>query len=95
MASIANAYRFPDVTPIHVKLRELREARGLSQEALGELANVRQAAISQMESGTRRRIDLAILERLAAALGVEEIGELLVLERGNPPRPAKRPRKRR
>ncbi|MDB4916557.1 MAG: hypothetical protein JWM95_4201 [Gemmatimonadetes bacterium] len=59
------------MTPIRLRLKELREARGLTQLALGELADVRQATISEMESGRRQRIDLDILERLADALGVE------------------------
>jgi putative transcriptional regulator len=71
------------VTPIHIRLRELREARGLSQQALGDVAGVRQSAISQLESGTRKRVDLSILERLADALGVDKISDLLVLERNS------------
>lgn len=64
------------MTPIRIRLREVREKAGLSQQALGELAGVRQAAISQIETGKNLRIDLGILERLAAALSVEP-GELL------------------
>jgi putative transcriptional regulator len=82
------------MTPIRVRLRELRKERGLSQQALADLADVRQSAISQLESGTRQRIDLGILERLARALECESINDLLVLE-PEPPKPAKHPRKRR
>jgi transcriptional regulator with XRE-family HTH domain len=67
------------MTPIRLRLKELRDAKGLSQVALGSLADVKQSTISEMESGTRQRVDLAILERLARALGVEP-GELLVRE---------------
>jgi transcriptional regulator with XRE-family HTH domain len=63
-----------------VRVRELREAAGLSQQALGDFAGVRQATISELESGKRRRLDFVILERLADALGVEP-GELLVREK--------------
>jgi DNA-binding Xre family transcriptional regulator len=73
------------VTPIKVHLRELREARGLSQQALGELAGVRQATISELESGHEQRPDYGILERLARALEVQP-SDLVVLE------PAKRRR---
>lgn len=65
------------MTPLRLRLRELREAKGLTQQALGDIADVRQATISEMESGARQRIDLAILERLASALGVEP-GSLIV-----------------
>lgn len=71
------------MTPLRLRLKEFREAKGLSQFALGELANVRQATISEMESGkssvARQRVDLAILERLAKALDVEP-GDLIVRE---------------
>lgn len=69
----------PPVTPISVQLRRHREAKGLSQQALGDLAGVRQATISELESGKTRRVDLDVLDRLCAALGVEP-GELLERE---------------
>jgi DNA-binding Xre family transcriptional regulator len=68
------------MTPIVVRLRELRIARGLSQQELSERAGVRQAAISELESGKRRRVDLEVLDRLCVALGVQP-GELLERER--------------
>lgn len=64
------------VSPIRLRVQELREAKGLTQQALGELADVRQATISEIESGKKQRVDLGILERLANALGVQP-GELL------------------
>lgn len=67
------------MTPLRVALKDLREKRGLSQEALGVAAEVRQATISEMESGRTRRVSLDVLERLAKALGVQP-GELLVSE---------------
>lgn len=73
------------MTPIVVRLRELREERGLTQQALGDLAGVRQAAISELESGKRQRVDLSVLDRLCKALGVE-VAEMLERE------PAKRRR---
>jgi transcriptional regulator with XRE-family HTH domain len=58
------------MTPLRVRLRELREAAGLSQGALAALANVRQATISTIETGKVRRFDADVMERLAKALGV-------------------------
>jgi transcriptional regulator with XRE-family HTH domain len=43
---------------------------GLSQLELADKAGVRQATISELESGKTRRLDFDVLERLAAALGV-------------------------
>lgn len=59
------------MTPLRIRLKDLREAAGLSQQQLGDLAGVRQATISEVERGLKQRIDLGILERLATALGVE------------------------
>ena len=75
------------MTPIHLRLRELREERGLSQVALGNLSDVKQSTISEMESGTRQRIDLAILERLANALGVDA-ASIIVHDRPKKPKAA-------
>ena len=78
MSISAVTYNSP-VTPIRVLLRQFREAKGLSQQALGDLAGVRQATISELESGKTRRVDLEILERLSIALGVEP-GDLIERE---------------
>lgn len=40
------------------RIRRLREARGLSQEALGEILGVTRAAVSQWELGTVPNIKL-------------------------------------
>lgn len=55
------------------RLKALRQRRRLSQAALGAKATprVRQATISDIETGTKRNPGLALLERLAAALEVE------------------------
>jgi transcriptional regulator with XRE-family HTH domain len=65
------------MTPIVVRLRELRTAKGWSQLELAERAKVRQATISGLESGTARRLDLAVVERLAKALGLRKATDLL------------------
>lgn len=58
------------LSPVTIRLRELREARDLTQSALSELSGVPQATISRIESGTSA-IDLGVLERLAVALDVD------------------------
>lgn len=50
-------------------VRRLRTKRGLSQEALAEEVGLRQAQISEIESGTNN-ITLDNLHRLAVVLGV-------------------------
>lgn len=53
-----------------LNVKSLREARGLSQAALAELLHVRQATVSEWETGRKRRLDLDLLERLADVFGV-------------------------
>jgi transcriptional regulator with XRE-family HTH domain len=56
--------------PISIRLRELREGKGMTQVALAERSGIPQATIWRIESGTQR-IDLRVLEALADALGVD------------------------
>lgn len=51
-------------------LRELRDARGWTQEELGERADVPQTTVSSLESGRVTRTSDANMARLAKALGV-------------------------
>jgi transcriptional regulator with XRE-family HTH domain len=50
-------------------VRRLRDAKGLSQEKLAELADLRQAHVSEIESGLTN-LTLDNLQALAVALGV-------------------------
>ena len=65
------------MSPVHLRLRELREAKGLTQMDLVEATGLRQATISAIERGRTARVDFAVLERLADVLGIEP-GELVV-----------------
>lgn len=67
---------FPFVTPLRLRLRDLRAARGLTQQQLAEVAQVRQATISAIENGETDGVKFAVLERLADALDCEP-GELI------------------
>lgn len=52
------------------KIKKLRTAKNLSQEALGELVGVQKAAINKYETGRVRNIKRSTLQKLANALGV-------------------------
>lgn len=51
-------------------LKAAREARGLTREQLARKADTTTAYVSMLESGKRKNPSLAILKRLARALGV-------------------------
>jgi transcriptional regulator with XRE-family HTH domain len=65
------------MTPILLRIRELRRARGWSQAELAGRAGIRQATVSRLESGAVSSISLGILEKIAMALEVDP-GYLLV-----------------
>ncbi len=65
------------MSPIQIRLRELRAAKGLTQVQLAELCGMPQSTISRIESGSTTGVDFETLDRLAAALGVHA-SELIV-----------------
>ena len=58
------------LAPIHIRLQEMREAKGWSQAELARRSGVPQPTISRIEASESGSISLANLERLADALGV-------------------------
>ncbi len=52
------------------KIRNIRESRGVTQEALGEKIGVSKQMICQLERGTKN-ITLPIAKEIAKALGVK------------------------
>ena len=65
------------MTPISVRIEELRQVKGWSQAELARRSGVSQSTISRLEAGTTPSIDLNNLERLAKALGCDP-GYLIV-----------------
>ncbi|WP_352914059.1 helix-turn-helix transcriptional regulator [Mesorhizobium sp. M1348] len=68
---------------VAVNVQRLRRERDLSQEKLGERANVHQTYLSQLE-GSKRNPSIDLLERIAKALKVD-IAELF--KRNSPSQP--------
>jgi len=56
---------------IYLRLRELRQALGLTQTEFAARAGVRRATVSRLENARVSAIDLAVLEKLADVLEVE------------------------
>lgn len=73
------------MSPLRFRIRELRTAKGWSQEQLALEAETNQATISGMESGKNKRVDLEVLDRLAAALNVG-VEDLIVRTKARKPR---------
>lgn len=61
-------------------IRTLRQAKGISQEKLAEIADLHRTYVGSVERG-ERNVTLSTLEVLAAALGVS-VPELLTPPRG-------------
>ncbi|WDF52462.1 helix-turn-helix transcriptional regulator [Paenibacillus sp. KACC 21273] len=51
--------------------------RNLTQMQLSELSGVRQAAISELYRNARQEINLIMLAKLATAMNIRDISELL------------------
>ena len=68
------------MTPINIRIRELREVKGWSQAELGRRSGVGQSTISRIEAKETQGIDFAVLEKLAAALGCDP--GYLIVKRG-------------
>lgn len=65
------------MTPITLRVRELREARGWSQAELARQAGIRPSTLSAIENGQTNGVDFKTLEKLAGALEVDP-GYLIV-----------------
>ena len=65
------------MTPITLRVKELREAKGWSQAELADKAGIRRATVSAIESNQTTGIDFETLERMAKALGCDP-GYLIV-----------------
>jgi len=68
------------MTPVRLRVKELREAKGLSQVELAKSAGVRQATLSAIENNQTSGVEFAVLDRLATALGVD--AAMLVVHTG-------------
>ena len=65
-----------NVVPMNGKLRKIRERKKLTQVALCKRAKLTQGYLSLLESGTKTSPSIAVMKRLAKALGVP-VAELL------------------
>ena len=59
------------MTPIRIRIREIRKSLGLSQAELSKRTGIRQATISAIENGHTAGIDFDTLEALADVFEVD------------------------
>lgn len=79
------------MSPTRLQLKELRAWKGWSQARLAQEAGIdRVATVSDYENGKVSLLNMATLEKLAAALGVQ-VGQLFVEERAPATKRTKRP----
>ncbi|MDY6782826.1 MAG: helix-turn-helix domain-containing protein [Cyanobacteriota bacterium] len=64
--------------PVEIRLKQLREAKGLSQNVLARRLEMSLNNVQKIEHGKAKSIPLNTLEKLCLTLGCE-IGDLLVL----------------
>ncbi len=73
------SYILYNMTPVEIRLREIRKAAGLTQAQLARKAKLAQGEISRIESHATM-ISLDVLDRLCRALKCEP-GDILVRKR--------------
>lgn len=65
---------------IYIKLKEVLHERKISQKELAKLTNIRPAAISELANNQRSTINKEHVEKIAEALHITDLSELIVFE---------------
>ena len=65
---------------VKLKVKEALESRKLSQKKLAEMSGIRESTISDIVRGTRTVINFEHLSKIAEALEVTDIRELIDFE---------------
>ena len=68
------------MTPLSLRIREVRQVKGWTQAELARRAGIRRATVNRIENARVKAIDLDVLEKLAKALDVDP-GYLIVKKR--------------
>lgn len=63
-----------------VKIKELTMKHNISLRELSRLSDVRHAALSELANGKRGSISFNHIERIAEALGINDIREIIELK---------------
>jgi HTH-type transcriptional regulator/antitoxin HipB len=68
------------MSPLVLRVRDLRKAAGMTQAQLAQRAGIRRATVNRIENDRVTAIDLKVLEKIADALEVEP-GSIVVRAR--------------
>lgn len=60
-----------DDVPLHIRLRDARRAKGLTQSALASQADCKQSAVSMMEQGNATALSSEKIRHIGRILGIE------------------------
>jgi len=69
-----------DKVYVILHLKQRMDERGLTRMQLSEMSGVRQATISQLTRGNVERLHIPTMEKIAWALGITDITQLLTFE---------------
>lgn len=65
---------------IKLKIKELLQERNIAQKKLAQMAGIRESTISDIVRGTRTVINFEHLSKIAEALEIDEISQLIDFE---------------
>lgn len=65
---------------VKLKVKEAIEARGITQKKLAEMSGIRESTVSDIVRGSRTVINFEHLSKIAEALEVNNIAELIDFE---------------
>ena len=65
---------------IKLKVKDLIEVRGITQKKLAQMSGIRESTISDIVRGTRTVINFEHLSKIAEALEVTDISQLIYFE---------------
>ncbi|MFK4341523.1 MULTISPECIES: helix-turn-helix transcriptional regulator [Paenibacillus] len=68
---------------IKIKLKEVLKTKGITQKNLEAMTGIPQSRISTLCSGNRQEVNLLMLEKIAHALEITDLSELIQLEEEN------------
>ncbi len=65
---------------VRIKLKELLYERGITQKQLAEMTGLRENTIGEIARGTKTAINFKHLEKIASALNISDIRNIMALE---------------